>query len=145
MVYSAAKPNRTIDLHWAKSPDVGLPKPDRVVFLDLEPEEAEKRGGYGEEKYEKREMQENVRRLFLDLQYCRDDEAKDMKIVNAGSSVEDVGELIWEAVKRKVIEVQKGNGELERVRAWKWGTDYTSFQIGDAAEGQNVKGKDNLC
>ena len=65
MVYSTAKGNKELGLEWAKSPDVGLPRPDLVVFLDLEPEEAERRGGWGEEKYEKQEMQLRVRKLFL--------------------------------------------------------------------------------
>lgn len=65
MVYSAAKNNPELSLEWAKSPDIGLPKPDLVVFLDLEPEEAERRGGWGEEKYEKKEIQLRVRELFL--------------------------------------------------------------------------------
>ena len=33
----------TVD--WCKSPDIGLPAPDAVIFLTLTEEEAEKRGG----------------------------------------------------------------------------------------------------
>lgn len=35
------------------------------MFLDLEEEVAKARGGWGEERYEKVEMQREVRRLFL--------------------------------------------------------------------------------
>ena len=133
MVYSAAKKNPSLNLHWAKSPDVGLPKPDRVIFLDLEPEEAEKRGGYGEEKYEKREMQENVRRIFLDLWFCECDEAKDMEIINAGTSIEEVGEKIWKEVNRRVGEVENGELELKIVKEWEFGAqalkDDGSFEL----------------
>jgi dTMP kinase len=41
MVYSAAKENPELSLEWAKSPDIGLPRPDAVMFLDLELEDAE--------------------------------------------------------------------------------------------------------
>jgi len=34
------------------------------VFLDITPEKARERGGYGEERYEKEEMQRRVREVF---------------------------------------------------------------------------------
>ncbi len=34
-----------LSIDWCKSPDVGLPAPDTVIFLDLSQEEAAKRGG----------------------------------------------------------------------------------------------------
>eukprot|EP00970_Alexandrium_tamarense_P007104 scaffold1234_cov190-Alexandrium_tamarense.AAC.28 len=37
-----------LGLEWCIAPDVGLPAPDCVIFLDLEQDEAEKRGGCGE-------------------------------------------------------------------------------------------------
>jgi len=142
MVYSAAKHNPELDLHWAKSPDVGLPKPDRVVFLDLDPQDAEKRGGYGEEKYEKRQMQENVKALFLDLEFCHADEAKDMRVVNAGASVEEVGEKIWEQVIGKVEEVESGKLELGRVKEWRSGgemlREFSTFKDAEKAGAFNA-------
>ena len=93
MVYSAAKDNPTLDLEWARQCEVGLPRPDLVVFLDLEPEVAEKRGGFGEEKYEKKIFQERVRSQFLQLQHTRH-EGSDMKVINAGVSVQEVAEKI---------------------------------------------------
>ena len=35
-MYSAAKQNPALSLYWAKAPEVGLPRPDMVLFLDLE-------------------------------------------------------------------------------------------------------------
>jgi dTMP kinase len=120
MVYSAAKQNPSLSLSWAQSPDVGLPKPDVVVFLDLEAEEAEKRGGYGEEKYEKRDMQMRVRELFLALSEGEGDE-KGMRVVDAGAGVDIVGESIWKQVEGVVRAVSEGGRgkELDSVRAWK--------------------------
>ena len=53
-----------LEYDWCKAPDVGLLKPDLVLFLDLSAEAAEKRGGYGTERYEKRSLQDRVRGLF---------------------------------------------------------------------------------
>lgn len=64
MIYSAAKCNPLLTLEWARQCDEGLPRPDLVVFLNVPSEVAQARGGYGEEKYERKEMQDNVRRLF---------------------------------------------------------------------------------
>lgn len=45
---------------WSQAPDKGLPAPDVVLYLDLPLEVAEQRGGFGQERYEKREMQQQV-------------------------------------------------------------------------------------
>ncbi|KAI1327770.1 thymidylate kinase-domain-containing protein [Xylariaceae sp. FL0255] len=67
IVYSAAKQLPSLSLSWAKAPEVGLPRPDMVLFLDLEEEVARRRGGWGGEIYEKGEMQRRVRELFWGL------------------------------------------------------------------------------
>ena len=119
MVYSAAKKNHALSLEWARSPDIGLPRPDRVIFLDLTTEEVEKRLGYGEEKYEKRELQEKVREQFLALLERGEEEATDMVVIDAGRSVEDVGHTLWEAVESVVKAIESGSrGELGVVGPW---------------------------
>jgi dTMP kinase len=57
-----------LDLEWCRNPDIGLLSPDVVLFLDLDIEEAEKRGGFGMERYEKKELQVKVRGEFSKLQ-----------------------------------------------------------------------------
>ena len=47
IVYSAAKKRPDLSLQWAKAPEVGLPKPDLVIFLDVDTETAKARGGFG--------------------------------------------------------------------------------------------------
>lgn len=64
VAFSAAK---GLDLAWCQHPDVGLISPDLVLFLDLAIDEAERRGGFGEERYEKRELQIKVRNEFRKL------------------------------------------------------------------------------
>lgn len=108
IVYSAAKNNPSLTLKWAKAPDIGLPRPDAIIFLDLEPEQAAQRGGYGEEKYETQEMQKNVRRLFGELGRLGEDE-KEMVVVNAGGCVEEVHEDILRRLKVLLIHVARGD------------------------------------
>ena len=52
------------DLHWCKQSDVGLPKPDLVFFLEVKPEEAEKRDDFGDERYESTAFQVKVKNNF---------------------------------------------------------------------------------
>jgi len=66
-VYSAAKENSTLTLEWAWQMEAGLPAPDLCIFLDIEPEVAKRRGGFGAEIYENAEMQRRVRSLFTRL------------------------------------------------------------------------------
>lgn len=119
MVYSAAKGNPALGLPWARAPEVGLPRPDAVVFLDLDEEAARKRGGFGEERYETAEMQRRVRGLFWGLKKGEVDgvsfaeEAEDLIVVDAGGSVEEVSEKIWEVVRRRVEAVEGGESGKE--------------------------------
>lgn len=114
MVYSAAKGNPSLGLPWARAPEVGLPRPDAVVFLDLDEEKARERGGFGEERYETAEMQRRVRGLFWGLKKGEVDgvrfseEAEDLLVVDAGGSIEEVAEEIWRVVRPKVEGVEKG-------------------------------------
>jgi dTMP kinase len=56
-----------MDFNWCKSSDVGLPAPDLVIYLDMEISQTMERGGYGEERYEKKEMQLKVKENFKKL------------------------------------------------------------------------------
>jgi dTMP kinase len=38
---------------WCRFPDMGLPAPDLILFLDISPEQAKLRGGYWEERYKR--------------------------------------------------------------------------------------------
>lgn len=54
-------------LEWCKNCDAGLPRPDLVLFLDLTPEQARARGGYGTERYENEKFQNRVRETYQKL------------------------------------------------------------------------------
>ncbi|KAI8353658.1 thymidylate kinase-like protein [Choanephora cucurbitarum] len=106
VAFSSAK---GLDLDWCKQPDVGLLSPDLVLFLDLTIDEAEKRGGFGEERYEKRELQIKVREEFFKL---KEDNWKVNRVyenhrwiiniiyqfIEASQSKEKVEQAIWETV-----------------------------------------------
>ncbi|PQK07967.1 hypothetical protein BB8028_0001g00480 [Beauveria bassiana] len=127
MVYSAAKGLPGLRLPWARAPDVGLPRPDRVVFLDLDETTARARGGWGDEVYEKAAMQRQVRRLFGALANGGRDgngelvegltgeegwlsEEGDLRMVSAEGTVEEVAKRVWE-----VVDGVRGRG---RVLEW---------------------------
>ncbi len=64
VAFTAAKGVKGMDRAWCRACDVGLPAPDAVLFLSLSAEEQERRGDFGEERYEKRELQARVREEF---------------------------------------------------------------------------------
>ncbi|KAL1124026.1 hypothetical protein AAG570_001796 [Ranatra chinensis] len=65
VAYSAAK--KGMDMKWCKNPEIGLPKPDLVVYLQIGTEELAKRGGYGAERYENVLFLEGVRENYSTL------------------------------------------------------------------------------
>ena len=91
-VYSAAKDNPNLDLKWAWSPEIGLPQPDLVYFLDISSADAAKRGGYGEERYETEKMQARVRTLFNKL--FSTPPSLNLHRIDAGGSLEEVASCI---------------------------------------------------
>ena len=116
-VYSAAKENKSMDLAWCRQPEVGLPRPDLCLFLDISAKDAAKRGGFGTERYEKQDLQDRVRQLYAEMRE-HEDEREDIVIVDAGKSIEEVEEEILRIVK----EAKKQNEErvlaLRHIRPW---------------------------
>jgi len=106
VAFSAAKPG--LSLNWCKQPDVGLPRPDLVVFMDVTEEVAKQRGGFGEERYEVAEFQRRVRQNYEQLkdetwvEVCADGtleevESKLLDIVNKELAREGVGvSKLWQ-------------------------------------------------
>lgn len=108
MVYSAAKRNPALPLEWARAPEVGLPRPDVVVFLDVSEAVAAGRGGFGAERYERGEMQQRVREGFAGLLAAGGEEGEDLRVVDAGAGVEEVEGRVWGLVKGRMDEVERG-------------------------------------
>lgn len=111
-------PASTLTYEWCRAPDISLPSPDLVLFLSVEPDIQAKRGGFGEERYEKAEMQRRVREVFGRIADEQKNDARlgktslDWVDINAGESVERVGENIWKSVNTYVAGVNRPLGRL---------------------------------
>lgn len=116
-VYSAAKQNPSMDLAWCRHPEVGLPRPDLCIFLDISTEEAAKRGGFGTERYERQELQDRVRELYKDMRRHKD-EQEDILIIDAGKSLEEVEKAILSLVLEGKVRVDERGQQLRYVRPW---------------------------
>mmetsp|Transcript_758 Transcript_758/g.1172 ORF Transcript_758/g.1172 Transcript_758/m.1172 type:complete len:235 (+) Transcript_758:106-810(+) len=113
VAFSSAKQfedtSNELSIDWCKGPDLGLPAPDVVIFLDISQEDAEKRGGYGGERYEKRDMQIRVRERFGELQQMDEKDGRvPWHIVNAAQSIEEVQKDINKIVEDTVKSVAQG-------------------------------------
>jgi dTMP kinase len=89
-VYSATK---GLDVAWCKASDVGLPKPDVVIYLSVSPEVAKTRGSFGAERYENVVFQQGVRKhfeMFKALEYWH--------TINADGTVQQVKDAIEEVI-----------------------------------------------
>ncbi|THW57642.1 thymidylate kinase [Aureobasidium pullulans] len=114
-VYSAAKNNPSLSLSWSRHPEEGLPRPDLCLFLDISAEDAAKRGGWGEERYEKQELQDRVRQLFADMRAT--DDGSDFVTINAGQSLEQVASAIHQHAE-SCIEAKDDSSSLRRIQPW---------------------------
>lgn len=110
VAYSVAKGRADLSLEWARAPEVGLPRPDLCLFLNIDARTAATRGGFGEERYEDKELQGKVRNVFDRL--MRSADGIDISVVNAGQDVETVQGAIW----AKVEEVLRGRETIEPLR-----------------------------
>lgn len=81
IAFSAAK---GLDFDWCKAPEEGLLKPDSVLLLTLSPESMAKRGGFGNERYEIPEFQQNVSKIYNRLK------DNNWKVIDADKTVDDL-------------------------------------------------------
>jgi dTMP kinase len=87
-----------------------------TLFFDISPEKARERGGYGEERYEKEEIQTRVRKVFrqlLDEAIGRDDCGK-VVVIDAGDDVDTVKSAVWEQVQQFWDTAHPATGRLWR-------------------------------
>ncbi|KAF8698240.1 hypothetical protein AX14_001171 [Amanita brunnescens Koide BX004] len=100
---------------WCRAPEIALPAPDLTLFLDISPEKARERGGYGQERYEKEEMQRKVREVFLRMageMGGGTDRRSRWITVDAGRDVEQVTNDIWAAIEPLVHGTSEPLGRL---------------------------------
>ena len=82
------------DQTWCMNSDSGLPRPHLVIFMDIDPERAAQRAGFGDELYEKLEFQKKVYENFKKLK------EDNWVMVNADQPIEKVTEEIIQAIKK---------------------------------------------
>ncbi|KAM4122955.1 hypothetical protein ACB094_01G123100 [Castanea mollissima] len=99
VAFSSAK---GLDLEWCKAPEIGLLSPDLVLYLDIQPEKAAERGGYGGERYEQLEFQKKVAKCYQGLHDAS------WKIIDACQPIEDIEKQLQEIVLDCVLTCQKG-------------------------------------
>ncbi|GFR95417.1 thymidylate kinase [Elysia marginata] len=90
IAYSAAK---GMDLQWCRQPDIGLTKPDKVIYMTLNRDKASERADFGGERYEKKEFQAKVEKIFEQLQ-----DPTYWQVVNGEGTIEDVHENVFNVV-----------------------------------------------
>ncbi|QPG75171.1 hypothetical protein FOA43_002519 [Brettanomyces nanus] len=108
VAYSSAK---GLDFQWCLSPDIGMPKPDAVIFLQSRDSTATaKREGFGKERYEIESFQNKVRAQFEKFE-------KDSNWHNIyvdGKSIEQVEREIWEVAEQYITGVQDKLDRFQR-------------------------------
>lgn len=105
---------KDLSIDWCMSPDSGLPAPDVVIFLDMEPEELVKRGGYGEERYEKLQLQMRVRQRFYELRNLDEMNCRVLwYIVDATKTIREVQSDINKIVEDTIMKVRTGSPLLK--------------------------------
>lgn len=105
IAYSSSK--NDLSLKWCKISDAGLPKPDLVLFLNLEVEQAQKRGNYGDERYEKVAFQKKVKGQFdkiIDNERLMNKYTK-WNIIDANNEIDVVHQEIVKVVDETVNEL----------------------------------------
>ncbi|KAH3806789.1 hypothetical protein DPMN_135115 [Dreissena polymorpha] len=108
--YTAAK--RGFDMSWCKQPDIGLPRPDTIVYLTLSSEAAAKRGNYGEERYEQTDFQKKVADNFAALT------EDSWKVIDADKSIENLQAELLDICKETI----KRSSDQPLYKLWTDGT-----------------------
>ncbi|XP_030028995.1 thymidylate kinase isoform X2 [Manduca sexta] len=99
VAFSAAK---GLDLKWCKSPDVGLPKPDKVFFLTMPFEAIIERKGFGQERYEILDFQRKVVDMYSQLK------EENWDVLDANRTIEDIQD---ELVQKTLAVIKKSENE----------------------------------
>lgn len=83
IAYSASK---GLDWSWCENPDMGLPVPDAVIFLEINEQMQRERGDFGKERYEKSSFQQNVRKRYQRLRFEATQSGRPWLIIDANGS-----------------------------------------------------------
>lgn len=96
---------KALDWTWSLEADRGLPAPDLVIFLDIDPNLAAKRGQYGQEIYEKLSIQQAVADAFRKVADLVPSERWKRIAVEETMTMEEIHRKVLDAVDEKMDEV----------------------------------------
>ncbi len=110
-VYSGAAFScaKGLPLEWCMSCDVGLPRPDLVLFLDISEHAAAARASYGEERYETLDLQRKVASVFARV---RNTSRESWQAVDASLDMDTVTQCTLAAVRNAMGRVRGPMGAL---------------------------------
>uniref|UniRef100_A0A1I7VPQ3 Thymidylate_kin domain-containing protein n=1 Tax=Loa loa TaxID=7209 RepID=A0A1I7VPQ3_LOALO len=95
IAYTLAKGADNVTMEWAKLADMGELKPDCVIYFNLSFEEAQKRSGFGDERFDSGSFQGKVNDIMEKLAA----EDRDLwKVVDASLPIEVISENVWKLV-----------------------------------------------
>ncbi|KMZ66084.1 dTMP kinase [Zostera marina] len=99
VAFSASK---GLNIEWCKAPEEGLIAPDLVIYLEIAPEKAAERDGYGCERYEQLEFQ---RKVAQNYNLLRD---STWKVIDGCLSLETIESQVREQALECVSVCKKG-------------------------------------
>ncbi|CAI5737574.1 unnamed protein product [Hyaloperonospora brassicae] len=103
VAFSAAKTGMSLDWCWA--PEIGLPKPDAVIFLDVPVAQAAARAEFGQERYERLDFQAKVRQNFYAIM---ERTTPKWHVVDATGTIDQVHDKVL-VIAKEVIGTCAGN------------------------------------
>jgi dTMP kinase len=108
VAYSSAK---GLPLAWCMASDTGLPAPDLTIYLDIDPEQAATRAGFGQERHEQLLFQLQVADKFRAPLFTSNPR---WRCVDAARDADAVAEDIWQLVKPVVQACAAGLYGMQR-------------------------------
>ncbi|KAK6057979.1 hypothetical protein COOONC_04454 [Cooperia oncophora] len=79
-----------LEPNWVRQADIGLPRPDVVLFFEVSPEVVKQRGGYGDERLESDQLQQKVHHAMKELRKSY------WQTINADGDMETVEAVVQE-------------------------------------------------
>ncbi|XP_005099718.2 thymidylate kinase [Aplysia californica] len=110
VAFTAAK---GLDVEWCRQPDVGLIKPDKVIYMMVSGDCASQRSQFGEERYEKLDFQVKVKNVFKQLE-----DPDYWQVVNGDVSVDEVHSQVYQIASETI----NGASEKPLLKLWTDGT-----------------------
>jgi len=109
VAYSRAK---GLDKTWTMQSDLGLLQPDTVLFFDMDPSQAAKRSGFGEERLECAKLQ---KRVYAEMQLLRQPY---WQTVNADQSIESVERQVIDLIEPVLrrLEAEQQDEEEQKMK-----------------------------